>query len=338
MPQLTTSTPLRTVEITRIFDAPRELVWRAWTDPQQMMRWWGPPTFTTPVCSMDLRVGGKYLYCMQSPEGQQFWSTGVYQEIIPPERLVFTDSFADEQGNVVAASHYGMGDDFPLEMVVTVTFEESGGQTKMLLRHEGLPAGEMGDMTAEGWNGSFDKLAESLRQSDTPPLPPYPVLETLFRHNLWANLELLAVCATLSAEQLQTTVTGVYGSIGDTWQHLVHAERSYFTRISTGQRYRWPEASDPPLTFAEMAESLRWTGEGLVEWSAKVQPDERVEVQWDNGPIQRPVQVPKAVILTQAINHATEHRAQIMAMLTHLGIQPPELDVWLYFEVQELRS
>jgi len=338
MPQLTTSTPLRTVEITRIFDAPRELVWRAWTDPQQMMRWWGPPTFTAPVCSMDLRVGGKYLYCMQSPDGQQFWSTGVYQEITRPERLIFTDSFADEEGNIVPASHYGMGDDFPLEMVVTVTLEESGDQTKMTLRHAGLPAGEMGDMTEQGWSGSFDKLAESLRQGDAPSAQPYPVLETLFRHNLWANLELLAVCATLSEEQLQTVVPGVYGSIGDTWQHLVHAERSYFTRISTGQRYRWPDEGAPPLTFAEMAESLRHTGEGLITWAPKVQTTDRVEVHWDNGPIQRPVQVPKAVILTQAINHATEHRAQIMATLTHLGIQPSELDVWLYFEVQELRS
>jgi uncharacterized protein YndB with AHSA1/START domain/uncharacterized damage-inducible protein DinB len=326
----------RDVIITRIFDAPRELVWRAWTDPQQMMRWWGPPTFTAPACSMDLRVGGKYHFCMQAPDGQTFWSTGLYQEITPPKRLVFTDSFADEQGNVVAGSYYGMGDDFPLAMVVTVTLEEIGSQTKMTLHHEGLPAGEMGDMTEQGWRGSFDKLAESLRQKDATPVQSYPVLETLFRHNLWANLELLAVCATLNAEQLQTTVTGVYGSIGETWQHLVHAERSYFTRVSTGQRYRWPAAGDPPLTFAEMAASLRHTGEGLVEWASNVQPDERVEVQWDNGPVQGPVQVPKAVLLAQAINHATEHRAQIMAVLTNLGIQPPELDLWLYFEVQEL--
>jgi uncharacterized protein YndB with AHSA1/START domain/uncharacterized damage-inducible protein DinB len=327
----------RDLVITRIFDAPRELVWRAWTDPQQMMRWWGPPTFTTPVCSMDLRVGGKYLYCMQSPEGQQFWSTGIYREIAPPELLVFTDSFADEQGNVVAASHYGMGDDFPLEMVVTVTLEAIGDQTKMTLRHEGLPAGEMGDMTMEGWNGSFDKLADSLRQPDATAVQPYSALTTLFRHNLWANLDLLAVCATLSEEQLQTVIPGGYGSIGNTWQHLVHAERSYFTRVSTGQRYRWPDDGDPPLTFAEMAASLQHTGEGLTAWASNVGDTDRVQVQWDNGPIQGPVQVPKAVILAQAINHATEHRAQIMAILTHLGIQPPELDLWLYFELQELR-
>lgn len=166
-------------------------------------------------------------------------------------------------------------------------------------------------------------------------MQPYPTLETLFRHHLWANLQLLAVCRPLTEEQLQATVVGVFGSIGDTWQHMVSAECSYFSRISTGQPYRRP-VDAPPFTFAEMAESLQRTGEGLIEWAPKVGADERVEVQWDNNGIQGPVQVPKAVLLAQAINHATEHRAQIMAILTHLGIQPPELDSWGYFEAQEL--
>lgn len=152
----------RTIEITRIFDAPRELVWRAWTDPQHVMRWWGPQHFTSPVCKIDLRVGGKYLFCMQAPDGQKFWNTGVYQELVAPERIVYTDSFADEQGNAVPASYYGMGDDIPFEMIITVTFEEMDGKTKMLVCHQNLP-GEMGEMTIQGWNGSFDKLAESLK-------------------------------------------------------------------------------------------------------------------------------------------------------------------------------
>lgn len=175
----------------------------------------------------------------------------------------------------------------------------------------------------------------ALQQAETTVPQAYGVVETLFRHNLWANLELLAVCATLSEEQLQAKTVGVYGSIGETWQHIVRAERSYFSRISTGQPYRHPEGA-PPLTFAEMAESLRRTGEGFIEWAPKVAASERVAVQWNNGPRQGPVHVPKAVILTQVINHATEHRSQIMAMLTHLGIQPPALDGWRYFEVQEL--
>jgi uncharacterized protein YndB with AHSA1/START domain len=149
--------------ITRIFDAPRDLVWKAWTDPEHCMKWWGPKNFTAPVCRMDLRVGGKYLNCMRGPDGKEYWSTGIYKEIVKPEKLVFTDSFADENGNVVPASHYNMPGKFPLEMVVSVTFEELDGKTKMTLVHSGMPKGEMGEMAGIGWNQSFDKLAETLK-------------------------------------------------------------------------------------------------------------------------------------------------------------------------------
>jgi len=87
----------------------------------------------------------------------------VYREIVEPERIVYTDSFADEKGNPVPASHYGMTGEWPLETLVTVTFEEHDGKTKMTLRHVGMPSGEMSDMAGAGWNESFDKLAESLR-------------------------------------------------------------------------------------------------------------------------------------------------------------------------------
>ena len=69
--------------ITRIFDAPRELVWKAWTDPKYVMQWWGPKGFTAPVCQMDFRVGGKFLCCMKTPDGQEFWNAGEYHEIVP---------------------------------------------------------------------------------------------------------------------------------------------------------------------------------------------------------------------------------------------------------------
>lgn len=164
-------------------------------------------------------------------------------------------------------------------------------------------------------------------------MQPYPVVETLFRHHLWANLQLLELCSTLSDEQLQTSAVGGYGSVIDTLQHMVRAERSYFSRISTGAPYQRP-ADAPPLDFAEMAKWLRYSGEGLIEWAPKVEASDRVEIQWD----EQIVHVPKAVLLTQAINHATEHRAQIMAILTQLGIEPPELDGWSYFDAQELKK
>jgi len=153
----------RALIITRIFNAPREQVWKAWTEPERYMRWWGPKGFTSPASKIDFRVGGAYLSCMRSPEGQDFWSTGIYREIVPLERIVCTDSFADEKGNVVPATHYGMTPDFPLECLVTVTFEEDGGKTKMTLRHEGIPAGQISESTGIGWNESFDKLAEVLK-------------------------------------------------------------------------------------------------------------------------------------------------------------------------------
>jgi len=155
---------------------------------------------------------------------------------------------------------------------------------------------------------------------------PTETLTTLFRHNRWANERILERCAGLTEEQLDATIVGAFGSIRDTLQHIVTAERSYFSRISTGQPFRRPEGA-PPLTIAEMTESVRMSGSGLIEWAPKVEAGDTVQVNWEGAPRA----VPKTILLTQAINHATEHRAQIMAILTQLGIQPPELDSWSYF-------
>ena len=160
-----TETSEEVLVIERIFDAPRELVWKAWTEPERVMRWWGPKGFTSPVCKIDFRVGGTYLFCMRSPEGQDYWSTGVYREIVPLERIVASDSFADEKGNVVSPSDYGMSPDFPSEALITVTFEELGGKTKLTLQ-QSIPVALAEEAGArEGWNGSLDKLAESLAKA-----------------------------------------------------------------------------------------------------------------------------------------------------------------------------
>lgn len=147
----------KAVTIARIFDAPRELVWKAWTDPVHLMRWWGPANFTSPSCQIDLRVGGKYLFCMRSPEGEDMWTTGTYREIVPIERLVYTDSLSDAQGNVVTM------EGFPEVSLVSIHLEDVVGKTRMTLKHEGLPEGEMSEMTWGGWMESFDKLGDSLK-------------------------------------------------------------------------------------------------------------------------------------------------------------------------------
>ncbi len=155
----------RALVITRIFDAPPAKVWKAWTEGEQVKRWWGPRDFTTPFCTIDLRLVGVFLYCMRSPEGKDYWATGRYREILPVKRIVYTDSFADEKGNVVPATYYGMSSEMPLEMLVTVTFEPQDGKTKMMLKHDGIPAGNDREGARVGWNESFDKLAETLKES-----------------------------------------------------------------------------------------------------------------------------------------------------------------------------
>ncbi len=87
--------------VTRVFDAPRELVWKAWTEPKYVMQWWGPTGFSAPVCQMDFRVGGKSLFCMKSPDGQEFWNACEYHEIVPHEKIVSSMYFSDAAGNKV---------------------------------------------------------------------------------------------------------------------------------------------------------------------------------------------------------------------------------------------
>jgi uncharacterized protein YndB with AHSA1/START domain len=152
--------------ITRVFEAPRELVWKAWTECERLTRWWGPKGFTTSFCKIDLRGGGAYHNCMRSPEGKDYWSTGIYREIVPQKRIAYTDSFADEKGNIVPATHYGMSADFPLEMLVTVTLEEMEGKTKLTLQHSlgPVPASER-DLCQQGWSESLDKLSGELAKA-----------------------------------------------------------------------------------------------------------------------------------------------------------------------------
>jgi uncharacterized protein YndB with AHSA1/START domain len=114
------------------------------------------------VIQIDFREGGKYLYAMRDPEGNDYWSTGEFLEITPLERIVYTDSFADAEGNVIPAATFGMGEDFPDVSTATVTFEDIGGSRTRLTLVGLAPAGEMLEMTREGWRTSLDKLAKAI--------------------------------------------------------------------------------------------------------------------------------------------------------------------------------
>ena len=153
-------------------------------------------------------------------------------------------------------------------------------------------------------------------------------ITTLFSHHRWANLRLLECCAALTDDQLKTTVLGAYGSIHDTLQHIVTAEQSYLHRLRTGQP-RPDSDVKPTLSIAELVELARETGTGLIEIAPMVPANAIVQVNWKDGTRR---EVPKTIFLTQVINHSTEHRAQVMAILTQLGVEPPDLQAWQYFD------
>jgi PhnB protein len=150
--------------ISRILNASRDQVWKAWTEPEHIKAWWGPKSYTAPFVTIDLRPGGKYLYCMRSPDGKDYWSTGTIRQVVPGELLVLTDSFSDDKGNIVNAAYYGMNPEFPLESLVIVQFEDMDGKTKFTIKYDDVSA--IPDMDLEGmkqgWNESFDKLASHL--------------------------------------------------------------------------------------------------------------------------------------------------------------------------------
>jgi uncharacterized protein YndB with AHSA1/START domain len=146
--------------ITRVFDAPPDLVFKAWTEPERLRRWWGPKGFTLPFCTVDLRPGGAVHFCMRSPEGHDIWCKGIYQEIVEPERIVEIGFFSDAEGNRVSPTHYGFSPDWPEETLFTMTFEEQDGKTRLTLRQSGVPMVPEREGATVGWNQSFDRLSE----------------------------------------------------------------------------------------------------------------------------------------------------------------------------------
>ncbi len=146
--------------VTRVFDAPRELVWKAWTDPNYVMQWWGPTEFTVPTCKIDFRVGGKFHYCMRSPDGQEFWNAGEYHEILPYEKIVSSMYFSDAAGNKVEAEELGIEHE-AIDGAYDVTLFEDLGNGKTRLTFIGNEPMESAKNSGqlEGWNQILNKLA-----------------------------------------------------------------------------------------------------------------------------------------------------------------------------------
>ena len=140
----------RELVVTRLFDAPRDLVFKAWTDPKHLAQWWGPRDYPAALVKLDVRPGGAWRHCLRSTEtGNDLWHRGVFREVVAPERLVFTFAWEEdgERG---------------LETLVTVTFADEGGKTRMTLRQTPFQSDAERDGHQGGWNSTFDRLAEHL--------------------------------------------------------------------------------------------------------------------------------------------------------------------------------
>lgn len=157
----------RELVLTRTLDAPREQVWKAWTEIERLKRWWGPKGFGMGIAKLDLRPGGMFHYSMRLPDGREVWGRFIYREIVPPERLVFVSSFSDAKGGI---TRHWLSSTWPLEVLTTLTLAERGGRTTLTLRAVPINATEEERKTFEagigsmqqGFKGTFDQLADHL--------------------------------------------------------------------------------------------------------------------------------------------------------------------------------
>ena len=161
--------------ISRTFNAPRDLMWKVWTEPERLAKWFGPKGVTIFHSKNDLRSGGIYHYGMRTPDGKDMWGKWVYREVVKPERLVFVNSFSDPKGGV---TRHPLSKDWPLEMLTKITFAESGGKTTVAVHWSPINATEAErktfntsfDSMKQGWTGTFDKLEPYLAEASDKEL------------------------------------------------------------------------------------------------------------------------------------------------------------------------
>ena len=154
------------VVLTRVFEAPLEAVWKAWTDPEFVVKWWGPTGFTSPTCKIDFREGGKFVFHMRAPKemnNADFYTAGVYKKIVPMERIEFTQGLSDKEGNAIDPVTMGMPADFPKEIPSVLAFARMGDKTELTAIEYGWTVGQMRDMSELGLSQCLDKLAAVLK-------------------------------------------------------------------------------------------------------------------------------------------------------------------------------
>lgn len=177
---MTTQTEAKVDEefvVSREFAAPRDLVWKAWTEGARLAQWWGPKGSDIRVERMDLRPGGMFLYAMAFKPGQDMWARFVYQEIKAPERLVYISAFSDPDGGITRAPFPQIRDTWPLEILNTLTLTEQDGKTTLTLRGRPINAtveemktyASMFGSMQQGFGGTFEKLEQHLESSGRSP-------------------------------------------------------------------------------------------------------------------------------------------------------------------------
>jgi uncharacterized protein YndB with AHSA1/START domain len=161
--QMSSEKKTHDVIVTRAFDAPRERLWRAWSEPDEVMRWWGPQGFTSPMCRMDFRTGGTTLVCMRSDQGWELFNTWSYRSIVPMERIEFVNGFADRDGKSVTPTELGLPSGIPREVLHVVTFSAiDGARAKLTVHEHGYPDAEIVEISRAGMEQCLDKMAISV--------------------------------------------------------------------------------------------------------------------------------------------------------------------------------
>jgi uncharacterized protein YndB with AHSA1/START domain len=158
----------RNIVVTRVFDAPIELVWKAWTDPEHVMLWWGPDHFTCPSARIDFREGGTSIVCMRAPKflgGQDLYSTWAYTKIVVLQRIEFLQNLSDKDGNLVDPASVGMPPDFPKDKRTLVTFKSDGNKTEMSVTEYDWPPSQLLTFAELGLNQCVDKMGASFGSS-----------------------------------------------------------------------------------------------------------------------------------------------------------------------------
>ena len=259
------ATPDRELTLARMLDAPRELVFRMWTDPQHVAKWWGPTGFTNPVCEMDVRPGGKLRIVMRAPDGTDYPMIGTFREIRAPERLVFTNSAVDGQGNPL------------LDGLTIVTFTDHGGKTELTVQTRAVAlvplAARMLEGMDAGWHQTLDRLEGHVRNESGEPADRTLVVtrlldapcELVFR--MWTDPEHIARWwgpqgFTTTSLEMDIRPGGAYRACMRSPEGALHCRRGVYREIVRPERiaftFAWEDASGDlghetlvTVTFAE---------------------------------------------------------------------------------------